>query len=107
MPIPDDFLPILKKTINEDVRPLCDMVAVLAVAGGDRENLAAVMLSRLEGLADDEIVNDGRLGEGIPPPTVGQLRAAAGFLTRVLPAITGDPAYAVIRSLATRNPQVI
>jgi len=107
MPIPPDFLPILKKSINEDVRPLCDMVAVLAVAGADREALAANMLARLQGLGDDEVVDDGRLAEGIAPPTVGQLRAAAGFLSRVLPAITTDPAYPAIRFLATRNPQVM
>ena len=106
MPIPPEVLPFLVRSISEDVRPLCEKAAILVVSGSIMEESVGTLMSRLDGIADDEIVDDGRASEGIAPPTVGELRALAQFLSTVLTTMTRDPAYAAVRKLCVRKPQV-
>lgn len=108
MPIPPEVLPFLVRSISEDVRPLCEKAAVLVVSGSIMAESVSTLLARLEGIADDEIVDDGRASEGIAPPTVGELRALAQFLRATLQFMTVDQrtAYETVRKLCVRKPQV-
>mgnify|MGYP000296530171 CR=1 FL=1 len=66
MPIPPEVIPFLVRSINEDVRPLCEKAAILVVSGSIMAESVGTLMSRLEGIADDEIVDDGRAGETWP-----------------------------------------
>lgn len=101
MPISD---PVLTASISNDVRPMCERARNLVITASALADAAGAMLGRLSQAPDDEVVDDGRYAEGIPPPTVGDLRAAAQFLADVLPVMAGHAAYPVIRKLCVRNP---
>lgn len=101
MPISD---PVLTASISNDVRPMCERARNLVITASALADAAGAMLGRLSQAPDDEVVDDGRYAEGIPPPTVGDLRAAAKFLEDVLPVMVAHPSYPVIRKLCVRNP---
>ena len=103
MPISDQ---ILTASINNDVRPNCEAYRNLTITAAALAQAAPLLLARLERAPDDEVVDDGRLAEGIPPPTVGDLRAVAGLLQEVLPTMTQHPAYPVLLKLCVRLPKV-
>ena len=106
MPIPPEVIPFLVRSINEDVRPLCEKAAILVVSGSIMAESVGTLMSRLEGIADDEIVDDGRASEGVAPPTVGELRALASFLDETLTFMTQHAAFPTVRKLCVRKPQV-
>lgn len=106
MPIPPEVLPFLVRSISEDVRPLCEKAAILVVSGSIMAESVGTLMARLDGIDDSEVVDDGRASEGIAPPTVGELRALAGFLDETLTFMTRHPAYAAVRKLCVRKPQV-
>lgn len=101
MPISD---PVLTASISNDVRPMCERARNLVITASALADAAGAMLGRLSQAPDDEVVDDGRYAEGIPPPTVGELRACAQFLEDVLPVMTRHAAFPVVQKLCTRLP---
>ena len=106
MPIPPEVLPFLVRSISDDVRPLCEKAAILVVSGAIMADSVGTLMARLDGIDDSEIVDDGRASEGIAPPTVGELRALAQFLSETLTYMTRHAAYPTVQKLCVRKPQV-
>lgn len=98
--------PVLNASVNNDVRPMCERARNLVITASALADAAGLLLGRLGQLPDDTIVDDGRYGEGVPPPTVGDLRAAAQFLEDVLPVMARHAAYPVICKLCVRLPNL-
>lgn len=106
MPIPPEVLPFIVRSLAEDVRPLCEKAAVLVASGVLAATRVGTLSSRLNGIADDEIVDEDRALEGVQPATVGDLRVLTQFLGETLEFMTRHPAYATVVKLCVRNPQV-
>jgi hypothetical protein len=97
--------PIIVKFLNEQARPHAE--TALRDFIQNEEFLADYTQSiepLLEGLADDDLIQDGREGEGVTRVTVGQLRA---FITVLRALDTGlDGSRPVVRHLTVRNVMV-
>ena len=106
MPIPPEVLPFLVRSLIEDIRPLCERASILVVSGSIMAESVGTLMSRIEGIDDNEIVDDGRAHEGVAPPTVGELRALAQFLDQTLEFMTRHAAFPTVRKLCVRKPQV-
>lgn len=101
MPVTD---PVVIRSVNEDVRPMCERARNLVVCSSALAAGAPLMLARLEGHRDDERIEDGREeAEGIPAVTVGEAKALAQFLADILPAMENHPYYPLVRKTCIRN----
>lgn len=98
--------PVLNASVNNDVRPMCERARNLVITASALADAAGLLLGRLERFPDETVVDDQRYAEGIPPPTVGDLRAAASFLSEVLPVMVRHPAYPVLCKLCVRLPNL-
>jgi len=106
MPIPPELMPFLTRVINEQVRPLCGDALVVIANGTILAQGLANLEKMIEGLPDEEVVDDGRAREGIAPPTVGELRILKEYMVGTLAAMTAQPAFAVLQKLAARQVRV-
>jgi len=95
--------PIINRAVSELMRPTAEQARALFVgATFNRVQLAALVAS-IAGLDDDDIIDDGRASEGIAPPTVGQIRAAAALLGSLVDLVTGDPRLPAVLGLCVRT----
>lgn len=98
--------PVINRFLNEVGRPLSEAARGLYLNGQANAERTAAMIVELAGRADDDVVNDGRLGEGVPPPTVGQCRAAAAMLSDTLEFMARHPGLAAVVGLCARPVEI-
>lgn len=98
--------PILNRFLNEVGRPLSEAARGLFLNGQANRARTAALVEALAGKADDDIVDDGRQSEGVPPPTVGQCRAAAAMLSDTLDAMARHPGLAAVIGLCARPVEI-
>jgi hypothetical protein len=83
--------PVLNRVISEVVRPTSERARGLLVEAQTHAQSLASLVAALSEYPDDEIIDDGRLSEGVSPLTVGQFRQAVGLLSELTASIAADP----------------
>lgn len=94
--------PVLNRVIAEQVRPMAEQARNLLVEGQAAAPGLTAILAGLANADDADIVQDGRLTEGVAPLTVGQFRACVGVLSDIVTQVNADPRLGAILSACVR-----
>lgn len=98
--------PVLNRALSEQVRPMAERArGLLILAQASAAGLAQLTAS-LAGSDDADVIDDGRLAEGVPPLTVGQFRAATALLGDLVAQINADPRLPAVLSACVRSVEV-
>lgn len=98
--------PVLNRAIGEQVRPMAERARGLLVQAQAAAPAIATLTAALAGADDADVIDDGRLGEGVAPITVGQFRAATGLLTDLLATINQDARLPAVLAACVRPVEV-
>lgn len=82
--------PVLNRVVSEVVRPTAERARGLLIEAQAHAPTLAAAVADLAEVPDEEVIDDGRLGEGVRPLTVGQLRACVTLLGELTVSIAAD-----------------
>jgi len=97
---------VFNRAISEQVRPMAERARALLVQAQASSGGLAAMTAALAGADDADVLDDGRVPEGIAPLTVAQFRAATGLLGELVAQIQSDARLPAILAACVRPVQV-
>lgn len=98
--------PVLNRAISEQVRPMAERARGLLVQAQAAAGQIAALNAAIAEAADDDVIDDGRLAEGVPPLTAGQFRAATAMLGELVTQISADQRLPSVLAACVRPVQV-
>ena len=98
--------PVINRAIAEQVRPMAETARNLLVQAQASAPSLAADIAALTDAADADILQDGRIAEGIAPLTVAEFRACIGLLSALVAQVNGDARLAAVLAACVRPVRV-